>query len=114
MPLTTPPIGAAIARLVSNAELRQQLAERGRARAPQFSQEVQAKAMARAYRRSPEPLEAPTEAQPPGPVTNFAKRSSYPASFMARSTGFIRILPTLSRSRFTFTQGIPMRKSAMG
>ena len=43
-------IGAAIARLVSNAELRQQLAERGRARAPQFSQEVQAKAMARAYR----------------------------------------------------------------
>jgi len=43
-------IGAAVARLVSNAELRQQLAERGRARAPQFSQEVQAKAMARAYR----------------------------------------------------------------
>ena len=43
-------IGAAIARLVSNAELRQQLAERGRARAPQFSQEAQAKAMARAYR----------------------------------------------------------------
>jgi glycosyltransferase involved in cell wall biosynthesis len=44
-------IGAAIARLVDNADLRQQLAERGRARAPQFSREVQARAMARAYRR---------------------------------------------------------------
>jgi glycosyltransferase involved in cell wall biosynthesis len=43
-------IGAAIARLVENPDLREQLADRGRARAPQFSREVQAKAMARAYR----------------------------------------------------------------
>jgi glycosyltransferase involved in cell wall biosynthesis len=43
-------IGAAIARLVENADLREHLAERGRARAPQFSSEVQARAMARAYR----------------------------------------------------------------
>jgi glycosyltransferase involved in cell wall biosynthesis len=48
-------IGAAIARLVENDQLREQLVERGRARAPQFSRQVQARAMARAYRRLLEP-----------------------------------------------------------
>jgi glycosyltransferase involved in cell wall biosynthesis len=44
-------IGAALARLSSDAALRADLAERGRKRAPQFSRAVQATAMARAYRR---------------------------------------------------------------
>ncbi|HMI84620.1 MAG TPA: glycosyltransferase family 1 protein [Polyangiaceae bacterium] len=44
-------IGAALARLLSDGALRVDLAERGHARAPQFSRAVQARAMARAYRR---------------------------------------------------------------
>jgi glycosyltransferase involved in cell wall biosynthesis len=44
-------IGAALVRLFSDGALRAELAERGRQRAPQFSRAVQAKAMARAYRR---------------------------------------------------------------
>jgi glycosyltransferase involved in cell wall biosynthesis len=43
-------IGAALERLFSDAELRANLAARGRERAPQFSRRVQARAMARAYR----------------------------------------------------------------
>ena len=43
--------GDALLRLVSDAALRADLAERGRKRAPQFSRAVQATAMARAYRR---------------------------------------------------------------
>jgi len=42
-------IGEALARLGSDAELRAVLARRGRARAPQFSRGVQARAMAKAY-----------------------------------------------------------------
>jgi len=43
-------IGAAIARLVSDGDLRAMLARRGRERAPRFSRRVQAEGMARAYR----------------------------------------------------------------
>jgi glycosyltransferase involved in cell wall biosynthesis len=43
-------IGAAIARLVSDGDLRAMLARRGRERAPRFSRRVQAEQMARAYR----------------------------------------------------------------
>jgi glycosyltransferase involved in cell wall biosynthesis len=50
-------IGAAIARLVADADLRAMLARRGRERAPRFSRRVQAEGMARAYR---ELLEART------------------------------------------------------
>ena len=44
-------IGAGMARLFDDPALRGQLAERGRARAPQFDRKVQARAMIRAYRR---------------------------------------------------------------
>jgi glycosyltransferase involved in cell wall biosynthesis len=43
-------IGAAIARVVSDGDLRTMLARRGRERASRFSRSVQAQAMARAYR----------------------------------------------------------------
>jgi len=43
-------IGAALARLASDADLRSVLAGRGRERAPRFSRRAQAEAMARAYR----------------------------------------------------------------
>jgi glycosyltransferase involved in cell wall biosynthesis len=43
-------IGAAIARVVADADLRVMLARRGRERAPRFSRRAQAEAMARAYR----------------------------------------------------------------
>ena len=42
-------IGAALVRLFRDPELRTQLAQRGRARAPRFSRGVQARAMVRAY-----------------------------------------------------------------
>jgi glycosyltransferase involved in cell wall biosynthesis len=42
-------IGSAIARLVSDGDLRAMLARRGRERAPRFSRRVQAEGMARAY-----------------------------------------------------------------
>jgi len=43
-------IGAAIARVVADGDLRAMLARRGRERAPRFSRRVQAEGMARAYR----------------------------------------------------------------